>query len=68
MLTLTFLIFTIWEPFKKDGDFVGVGRQNLVVFIVFGVSPWERLREHCTGVDMATRPLLKRSSALQQIF
>jgi len=32
------------------------------------VSPWERLREHCTGVDMATLPLLSRSSALNQFL
>lgn len=48
----------------KDGDCVGVGKQNRVVFTFFGVSPYERLREHCTGVDIATRPLLNRSSVL----
>lgn len=46
----------------------GVGKQNLVVFNVFGVSPYERLRELCTGVDIATQPLLNRSSVLKNHF
>jgi len=54
--------------FEKDGDCVDVGKQNLVAFnVVLGVSPYERLREHCTGVDMVTQPLLNLSPVLNNI-
>lgn len=59
------LLLTICDPFKKAGDCVDEGKQNLVVFKAFGVSPYDRLREHCTGVDTATQPLLNRSSTLK---
>lgn len=45
-----------------------MGKQNLVVFNVFGVSPYARLREYCTGVDIATRPLLNRFSTLNKMY
>lgn len=65
---MVLLIQTMWELFKNEGDCVEVGKQNLVVFNVFGVSPYERLREHWTGVDIATHPLFSRSSALRKVF